>query len=78
MSDTKMQSFWGPGGSALCPVVPKGPAVQSIFCLCDILDCSLPQSTDTSVITITSLLLSLPLDCLPGYCAVGLLSPHSA
>lgn len=48
------------------------PAVQSVFCLCDILDCSLSQPAATSFITITSHLLLSLLLCSPGYCTVGL------
>lgn len=48
-----------------------GAAVQSLFCLRDILDCSFSQLTETSFIMITSRLLSSLQYFLPGYCTVG-------
>lgn len=63
------------GGAAVCVLwsqKARCPAVQSVFCLCDILDCSLSQSTAMYFITITSPLLLLLLHFLPGYCTAGL------
>lgn len=54
-----------------CCKKARCPAVQSVFCLCDILDC-ICQLTATSFIMITSLLLLWLLHFPPGYCTVGL------
>ena len=58
----------------LCVPWSRKPGyVQSVFCWCDILVCSLSQSTAKSFIMITSrLLLLLLLRFPPGYCTVGL------